>query len=60
MLRRRPDHGDLDAALLEYPRHVEGAWVSRGALDLLDEGRADGDRAIRDVVAVGLRRLHES
>lgn len=49
--------GDLDAPRLEYPKHVEGAWVSRDGLDRLDEGRADGDAAIRDVVATGLRHL---
>lgn len=52
--------GDLDAPRLEHPKHVEGAWVGPGGLDLLEEGRAGGDTAIRDVVAIGLRRLDET
>lgn len=51
--------GDLDAPRLERPKHVEGAWVGRGAVDLLAEGRTDGDTAIRDVIAIGLRHVAE-
>lgn len=52
--------GDLDRPRLEEGKHDASAWVGPGDLELLMEGRTDGDRRLRDVVAFTVRtRLTE-
>lgn len=52
--------GDLDAPHLEAGKHDAYAWVGPDDLDLLMEGRTDGDRRLRDIVAKVVRtRLTE-
>ena len=47
--------GDLAAPRLEAGKHDAYAWVDAGTLELLMEGRTDGDRRLRDIVE---RALH--
>jgi RimJ/RimL family protein N-acetyltransferase len=52
--------GDLDAPRLEIGKHDAYAWVGADNLDLMMEGRIDGDRRLRDLVAKAVRtRLTE-
>jgi RimJ/RimL family protein N-acetyltransferase len=43
--------GDLDAPRLEAGQRDAFAWVGPDELELLMEGRVDGDRGLRDIVA---------
>jgi RimJ/RimL family protein N-acetyltransferase len=43
--------GDLSAPRLEAGKHDAYAWIGRDNLDLMMEGRTDGDRRLRDIVA---------
>lgn len=47
--------GDLRAPALEDGKHDAFAWVGPDDLDLMMEGRTDGDRRLRDVVARAVR-----
>jgi 8-oxo-dGTP diphosphatase len=47
--------GDLDAPRLEWPDHVEFAWISFGELDRLMEEWTPPNADIREIVARGLR-----
>lgn len=52
--------GDLNAPRLEADKHDAFAWVGPDNLDLMMEGRIDGDRRLRDLVANAVRtRLTE-
>jgi RimJ/RimL family protein N-acetyltransferase len=52
--------GDLDAPRLEAGKHDAYAWVGLDDLELVMEGRTDGDRRLRDIVAKATRtRLTE-
>lgn len=52
--------GDLGSPRLEEGKHDAYAWVGPGDLELLMEGRGDGDRRLLDVVAKSTRiRLTE-
>jgi RimJ/RimL family protein N-acetyltransferase len=52
--------GDLAAPRLEAGKHDACAWVGPDDLGLLMEGRRDGDRRLRDIVAKAVRiRLTE-
>lgn len=52
--------GDLGRPQLEAGKHDAYAWVGPDNLGLLMEGRVDGDRRLRDIVAKGVRtRLTE-
>lgn len=52
--------GDLSSPRLEAGKHDASAWVSPDTLDLLMDGRTDGDRRLRDIVAKAVRlRLTE-
>lgn len=52
--------GDLSAPRRESGKHDAFAWVGPDDLDLLMEGRADGDRQLHDIVAKATRiRLTE-
>jgi len=46
--------GDLAAPRLEADKHDAYAWVGRDTLDLMMEGRTDGDRRLRDIVAAAI------
>lgn len=46
--------GDLDAPRLEEGRHDAWAWIGPDEIDLLMEGRTDGDTRLRDIVARAL------
>ena len=65
VVRRELDYlvevdGDLSAPRLEPGKHDAYAWVGPDNLDLLLEGRRDGDRRLRDLVAKAVRtRLTE-
>lgn len=65
VVRRELDHlvevdGDLGAPRLEPGTHDAWAWVGPDNLERLLEGRADGDRRLRDLVAKAVRiRLTE-
>jgi 8-oxo-dGTP pyrophosphatase MutT (NUDIX family) len=48
--------GDLLAPVLEPDKHDRWEWVGFDNLDLLMEGRVDGDTRLRNIVADGLRR----
>jgi 8-oxo-dGTP diphosphatase len=48
--------GDLDAPRLEWPKHVEFAWVGIAEIDRLMEGRRPDETLLRDVVVRGLRK----
>lgn len=48
-------NGDLSPPKLEPGKHDAFAWVGPGDLDLLMEGRTDGDRRLRDIVAKATR-----
>jgi RimJ/RimL family protein N-acetyltransferase len=59
VVRRELDYlvevdGDLQAPRLEG-RHDAYAWVGPGNLELMMEGRTDGDRRLRDIVAKAVR-----
>jgi 8-oxo-dGTP pyrophosphatase MutT (NUDIX family) len=43
--------GDLAAPRLEHGKHDAYAWVGSDNLDLMMEGRMDGDYTLRDIVA---------
>jgi mutator protein MutT len=47
--------GDLGAPRLEAGKHDAYDWVGPQNLELMVEGRTDGDRRLRDVVAKGVR-----
>jgi len=47
--------GDLAAPVLEEGKHDAYAWVGPDNLDLMMEGRTDGDRRLRDLVAMATR-----
>ncbi|HKT04233.1 MAG TPA: GNAT family N-acetyltransferase [Rugosimonospora sp.] len=47
--------GDLAAPRLEEGRHDASAWVGRDNLELMMAGRTDGDRRLRDIVAMAAR-----
>ena len=52
--------GDLSAPRLEAGKHDASAWVGPDDLELMMEGRTDGDRRLRDIVAKAVRiRLTE-
>lgn len=52
--------GDLDSPRLEDGKHDAWAWVGPDDLDLMMEGRTDGNRRLRDIVAAATRlRLTE-
>ena len=50
----REIHEDLAAPRLEADKHDAYAWVGRDTLDLMMEGRTDGDRRLRDIVAAAI------
>lgn len=50
--------GDLAAPRLEEGKHDKCAWVGSADLDLLMEGRTDGDRRLLNIVAKGTRIRH--
>lgn len=59
-VRHEVDHlvvvdGDLDAPRLEAGKHDAYAWVGLDDLELMMEGRTDGDRRLRDIVAKATR-----
>ncbi|MFC5261813.1 GNAT family N-acetyltransferase [Kribbella qitaiheensis] len=59
-VRREVDYlvtveGDLRRPRLEEGKHDAGAWVGPDELELLMENRTDGDRRLRDVVALAVR-----
>lgn len=51
--------GNLTAPQLHAAEHDAWAWIGADALDLLLDGRADGDARLRDLVAraLAVRRL---
>lgn len=60
VIRRELDYlvevdGDLGAPRLEEGKHDAYAWVGRDNLELLMDGRRDGDRRLRDIVARAAR-----
>jgi RimJ/RimL family protein N-acetyltransferase len=60
VVRRELDYlievdGDLGAPRLEAGKHDAYAWVGPGDLELLLQGRTDGDRRLRDIVAKAVR-----
>lgn len=60
VVRRELDYlvevdGDLAVPRLEAGKHDAYAWVGLGNLDLMMEGRIDGDRRLRDLVAKAAR-----
>lgn len=60
VVRREVDYlvvvdGDLSAPRLEEAKHDAFAWVGLDNIDLLMEGRVDGDCRLRDLVAKALR-----
>lgn len=65
VVRRELDYlvdvdGDLDTPRLEAGKHDAYAWIGPGNLELMMEGRTDGDRRLRDIVAKAVRiRLTE-
>ena len=65
VVRRELDYlveidGNLDAPRLEEGKHDAYAWVGLDNPDLLMDGRTDGDRRLRDIVAkVARTRLSE-
>lgn len=61
IVRREVDYlvevsGDLAAPRLEHDKHDAYAWVTLDNVDLMTEGRMDGDGRLRDVVLRALRR----
>ena len=59
LVRRELDYlvdveGDLAAPRLEAGKHDAYAWVGRDNLDLMMEGRTDGDCRLRDIVAAAI------
>jgi 8-oxo-dGTP pyrophosphatase MutT (NUDIX family) len=65
VVRRELDYlvevdGDLDAPRLETGKHDAYAWVGADNLELMMQGRRDGDHRLRDIVAKAVRmRLTE-
>lgn len=65
VVRRELDYlvevdGDLGAPRLDDAEHDAYAWVGPGDLGVMMEGRTDGDRRLRDIVAKAVRtRLTE-
>lgn len=65
VVRRELDYlvevdGDLGAPRLETGKHDAYAWVGPDNLELMMQGRSDGDRRLRDIVAKAVRmRLTE-
>lgn len=60
VLRREWDYlvevdGDLNRPQLEPGKHDAYAWVGLDNLELMMEGRTDGDRRLRDIVAKAAR-----
>lgn len=60
VVRRELDYlvevsGDLTAPRLEPDKHDAYAWVTLDNVDLMMEGRTDGDARLRDVVLRALR-----
>ena len=60
VVRRELDYlvevdGDLTHPRLEVGKHGAFAWVGPDNIDLLMEGRTDGDTRLRDIVALALR-----
>ena len=60
VVRRELDYlvavrGDLAAPRLEEGKHDAYAWVGPDNLDLMMEGRTDGDGRLRDIVASALQ-----
>lgn len=60
VVRRERDYlievdGDLGAPRLEPGKHDAYAWVGPDELELMMEGRTDGDRRLRDLVAKAVR-----
>jgi RimJ/RimL family protein N-acetyltransferase len=60
VVRRELDYlvdvdGDLAAPRLEVGKHDAYAWVGLDNLELMMEGRTDGDRRLRDLVAKAAR-----
>lgn len=56
VVRRELDYivevnGDMGAPQLEERKHDACAWVGTENLELMMEGRTDGDRRLRDIVA---------
>jgi RimJ/RimL family protein N-acetyltransferase len=47
--------GDLTAPRLEAGKHDASGWAGPANLDLLMDGRTDGDRRLRDIVARAVR-----
>lgn len=47
--------GDLDAPRLEAGKHDACAWLGPEDLDVFMQGRTDGDRRLRDIVAKATR-----
>lgn len=65
VVRRELDYlvdvdGDLGAPRLEQGKHDAYSWIGPGDVELMMEGRSDGDRRLRDIVARAVRtRLTE-
>jgi len=60
VVRRELDYlvevdGDLGAPRLEAGKHDAYAWVGPDNLELMVQGRSDGDRRLRDIVAKAVR-----
>ncbi|GAA5031453.1 GNAT family N-acetyltransferase [Actinopolymorpha pittospori] len=60
VVRRELDYlvevdGDLSRPRLEEGKHDAYAWVGLDNLELMTEGRTDGDRRLRDIVAKAAR-----
>lgn len=60
MVRRELDFvvevdGDLATPRLEHGKHDAYAWVGSDNLELMMEGRIDGDHTLRDIVARAMR-----
>jgi mutator protein MutT len=56
VVRREIDYlvqvsGDLAVPRLEAGKHDASAWITSDQVELLMEGRTDGDRRLRDIVA---------
>jgi hypothetical protein len=47
--------GDPSAPRLEVGKHDAYAWIGRDNLDPMMDGRTDGDRRLRDIVARAAR-----
>jgi mutator protein MutT len=47
--------GDLSAPSLEAGKHDRYVWIGLDELELMLEGRADGDHRLRDIVAAAIQ-----